>query len=161
MYQHYRAAICADHRTERRRIRSGTDRRKTTFKSVVWTSVRGRRRQARRSHDSADFYIDQYETSLLYIAATIFVLSCADATFTLTLMQRGAAELNGIMAVLIEADPRLFAVVKSSITGVSLLVLVAHARFRLFRVIEVSRVPPVFLVIYIALIAYELSLLYA
>ncbi len=161
MYQHYRAAICADHRTERRRIRSGTDRRKTTFKSVVWTSMRGGRRQARRNLDNVNYYIDQYEPSLLYIAATIFVLSCADATFTLTLMQRGAAELNGIMAVLIEADSRLFAVVKSAITGASLLMLVAHARFRLFRVIEVSRVLPAFLVIYVTLIAYELSLLYA
>jgi hypothetical protein len=95
----------------------------------------------------------------LFLSLTILLLNVIDAFLTVTLISVGAREANPVMAVVIEDFPRLFAVVKMSLTGVGLVVLVAVARARLFQVIRVSTVMHWFMLGYAALIAYEWWLL--
>ena len=83
----------------------------------------------------------------------------ADAVFTLTLLSRGAIEVNPFMAWLIETDIQLFAIIKMALTGVCLIFLVMHINFRIYRLLKVNHVLYACLPLYALLIAYEMVLL--
>ena len=89
----------------------------------------------------------------------ILLLSVADAFLTFTLIMGGAQEANPLLAFVLRDHPELFAVVKMGLTGVGVLVLVAVARTRLFRIMRVGLVLQGVFVAYVALIAYEWWLL--
>jgi hypothetical protein len=89
----------------------------------------------------------------------ILLLNVADAFLTLTLITAGATEANPVMAYVLHGFPQLFAAVKMTLTGAGVVVLVAMARARVFRLIRVSTVLHWFLIGYVALIAYEMWLL--
>jgi hypothetical protein len=55
----------------------------------------------------------------------ILVLTVLDTYFTIDLVSRGAQELNPIMAYYLNRSPHLFFVVKYSLTGTSLLMLLS------------------------------------
>ena len=97
---------------------------------------------------------------MLFLALTILLLSVADAFLTITLIMRGATEANPLLAFILEEHPDMFAVVKMGFTGAGVLVLVAVARARLFRVMRVGFVLQGIFVGYVALIAYEWWLLH-
>ena len=90
---------------------------------------------------------------------SILLLSATDAFLTLTLMTNGAEEANPVLAYLLREFPRGFAVAKMAMTGIGVLILVALARARVFRVIRVSMIMHWCLVGYVALIGYEWWLL--
>jgi hypothetical protein len=117
------------------------------------------RRRSHRRHDEADALVDWHEPHLLFLAIVILLLSVTDAFLTLTLMARGASEANPIMAYLLDQTPRLFATAKMALTGAGIVVLVALARARVFRVIRISNIMHWCLVGYLALIVYEAWLL--
>jgi hypothetical protein len=87
------------------------------------------------------------------------MLCFADAVLTLNILGRGGSELNWFMAVLIEKDVALFGWAKMLLCGAGLVFLVAHANFRLFRLVRVQRVVELLLPMYGILILYELVLL--
>ncbi len=89
----------------------------------------------------------------------ILLLSVADAFLTLTLIMGGAQEANPLLAFILRDHPDLFAVIKMALTGGGVLVLVAVARSRLFRVMRVGVILQGVFVAYVALIAYEWWLL--
>lgn len=134
------------------------NRRTPTLASVLFTSLRGRRRYARRRSDQLGYYIDRYEPRFLYLALGILLLSGTDAILTLNLLQQGAVEVNVLMAWLITTDVQLFANTKMAVTGIGLILLVAHIRFRLCWV-KVSHILYLILSLYMLLIVYELALL--
>ena len=103
--------------------------------------------------------IDWHEPYLLFLSLTILLLSVADAFLTLTLIMGGATEANPFLAFILRDHPELFAVVKMGFTGVGVLVLVAVARSRVFRVMRAGFVLQGVFVAYVALIAYEWWLL--
>ena len=103
--------------------------------------------------------IDWHEPYLLFLSLTILLLSVADAFLTLTLIMSGATEANPFLAFILRDHPELFAVVKMGLTGVGVLVLVAVARSRVFRIMRVGFVLQGLFVAYVALIAYEWWLL--
>lgn len=138
--------------------RSGVDRRRLSWRTFLQGSLTPRRRGARRSTE-ADGLVDWYEPHLLFLAMVILLLSVGDAFLTLTLIARGGSEANPIMAFLLERAPRLFATVKMALTGTGIVVLVALARARVFRVIRISIVIHWCMLGYLALIAYEAWLL--
>ena len=140
------------------KCRRGLDRRQRSAKTFLIGGMRARRRGIRRSKDQHSHYVDWFEPHLLAAALTIMVLSIADAFLTLKLMNYGAVEKNAIMAVLIEKDYGLFTAVKFLLTGLSLLVLVAHFNFRVFRRFKVAHFLSAFALVYVALFAYELVL---
>ena len=91
----------------------------------------------------------------------ILLLSVADAFLTITLIMRGAQEANPLLAFILRDHPEFFAVLKMGLTGSGVLVLVAVARARLFRIMRVGLVLQGVFVAYVALIAYEWWLLRA
>jgi hypothetical protein len=96
---------------------------------------------------------------LLFLSIMILLLSVTDAFLTLTLIARGAQEANPFMAMILNNYPELFAAVKMSLTGAGIVVLVALARARVFRVVRISVIIHWFMLGYVALIGYESWLL--
>jgi hypothetical protein len=117
------------------------------------------RRRANRRGDEGEGLLDWHEPHLLFLAIMILLLSVTDAFLTLTLIARGAEEANPLLAYVLEEVPELFAVVKMGLTGACLVVLVALARARVFRVIRISIIIHWCMLGYLFLIAYEAWLL--
>jgi hypothetical protein len=140
---------------ERRR---GPDRRRVTLRSFLKGGITPRRRGGRRA-DEQHLPIDWHEPYLLFLALMILLLSVADAFLTITLIMGGAQEANPLLAFVLHEHPDLFAALKMALTGAGVLVLVAVARARLFRVMRAGFVLQAVFVAYVALIAYEWWLL--
>lgn len=140
--------------------RQGADRRRLSFGSFLRGGITPRRRAGRRAGEQ-HLPIDWHEPYLLFLALTILLLSVADAFLTITLIMGGAQEVNPFLAFVLRDHPELFAVVKMALTGGGVVVLVAVARSRLFRIMRVGFVLQGLFVAYVALIAYEWSLLRA
>lgn len=138
--------------------RHGYDRRRLTWRTFIQGSVTPRRRLSRRSGEAMAL-VDWHEPHLLFLAIMILLLSVADAFLTLTLLMRGAQEVNPILAFVLQRFPEQFAIVKMALTGMGVLILVAMARATVFRVVRVSRVLHWCLAVYGLLIAYEWWLL--
>jgi hypothetical protein len=96
---------------------------------------------------------------LLAVSIGISLLSVADAFLTLTLLNRGADEINPVMAALLRRGTTEFTAFKMATTGVCITALVVMSRHRFMRLIRVDRVMYMVLAIYMGLIAYELWLL--
>jgi hypothetical protein len=141
------AAIAAERRERH-------DRRRTTWRTFVQGSLTPRRRNHRRTGEG-EMLVDWHEPHLLFLAIMILLLSVVDALLTLNLMHLGAEEANPVMAFLINDKPRIFALVKMSLTGAGIVVLVALARARFFRIIRISIIMHWCLLAYVGLIAYE------
>ena len=138
--------------------RSGYDRRNLGIRTFVQGGLTPRRRAGRRQ-DDIDRFVDWYEPHLFFLSIAILLLSVTDAFMTLTLISHGAYEANPLMHHLLQQDLRLFAAMKMAMTGAGLIVLVACARARVFRVIRVSSLMHWCLLAYAALIVYECWLL--
>lgn len=136
---------------ERRR---GPDRRRLTLKTFLRGGLTPRRRGGRRAGEQ-HLPVDWHEPYLLFLSVTILLLSVADAFLTVTLITVGAEEANPVMAFVLRDHPQLFALVKMGLTGAGVLVLVAVARSRLFRVMRVAAVLQGVFAAYVALVAYE------
>lgn len=141
-----------------RERRDGYDRRRTTWRTFVRGAIHPRRRSARRAGERTGL-VDWHEPHLLALSMTIVLLSVVDAFLTLTLIMHGATEANPVMAVLLRDFPELFAATKMGLTGGGVIVLVALARARVFRLMKVGTLLHWFLVAYIVLIGYEWWLL--
>jgi hypothetical protein len=140
------------------RERRRTDRRALGWKTFVFGSLTPRRRANRRG-ESADGLLDWYEPHLLFLAIMILLMSVTDAFLTLRLIDLGANEANPVMAYLLDRTPRLFITAKMFLTGAGIVVLVALARARVFRVIRISIIIHWCMLGYVALLAYEAWLL--
>jgi hypothetical protein len=136
------------------------DRRGRAFWSVFYGSFNPRRRTPpRRLGDSSFHSLDWYSAHLLAVALGILLLSVADAFLTLILLQQGAAEVNPFMAALIYRGVAVFAALKLGITSASIIFMVVLARYRFMRVLQVTWVLYGVLIVYAALIGYEIWLL--
>jgi hypothetical protein len=144
------------HVRERRRA---LDRREVSLRAFLKGGITPRRRNGRRTGEQ-HLPIDWHEPYLLFLSLTILLLSVADAFLTLTLIMAGATEANPFIAFILRDHPELFALVKMALTGAGVLVLVAVARARLFRIMRVGVVLQGIFVAYVALIAYEWWLLH-
>jgi hypothetical protein len=138
----------------------GPDRRRMSLRSFLQGGITPRRRGGRRAGEH-HLPIDWHEPYLLFLSVMILLLSVADAFLTLTLIVAGAEEANPFLAFVLAKYPELFALVKMAFTGAGVLVLVAVARARLFRVLRVGVVLQGIFVAYVALIAYEWWMLHA
>lgn len=138
--------------------RQRTERRTLNWRTFLQGSLTPRRRGHRRGADCQSL-VDWHEPHLLFLAIVILLLSVTDALLTMKLMAHGAEEANPIMDYLIGQTPRLFAVVKMGLTGAGIVVLVALARAKVFRVVRISHIIHWCMLGYVALIAYEAWLL--
>ena len=78
-----------------------------------------------------------------------------DAFFTLQLIDRGAVEMNPVMAALIGRGTLAFAATKMLLTGVGILVLVFLSRSRMFNLMRTGMILTIFFTIYACLVCYE------
>jgi hypothetical protein len=140
--------------------RNSWERRADSIPSFKYWGRRGRRRQIRREGERVGIYLDWYPTPLLWAAALILCLCFMDVIFTLSLLQRGAAEINPFMAILIGTSIPLFVGVKIVVTTLSLGWLIVHCNFTALRFFRVQQLIYGFLLLYIGLIVYEGLLLF-
>jgi hypothetical protein len=139
--------------------RAAPDRRRHSWRTVTYCGLhgRGRRHQARRQDHS--YYLDRYEYGLVFVGLLVMLLSCVDALLTLFLLDRGAYEVNYLMARLLDMGVRPFILAKIIITAAGVLFLLMHAHFRLLRVTSGKRMLQVLAAIYGLLIGWEAVLL--
>jgi len=138
----------------RERRANRDERRAVTLKTLLRSGLAPRRRGGRRASDEEQT-VDFHEPRLLFFAVVMLVLSLVDALLTVTLMTDGAEETNPLLAFVLNEHPRLFAVVKMTLTGGGVLLLVAVARMRLFGVVRAGVLMPVLVLAYLALVVYE------
>jgi len=135
------------------------DRRQPSLKTLLGSLMHGRRRDSRREDDHLDSYTDWYG-HWPFAATLIIILLCfADAFLTIVLLSKGAVELNSLMDWLIQKDTHMFAIVKMSMTGAALVVLVMHFNFRIYKYIAVRYLIYALVPLYSLLIFHELTML--
>ena len=135
------------------------DRRQPSLRTLLGALHQYRRRHLRRAEDSVNSYTDWYGHWPFAATLTIILLCFADAFLTIVLLNKGAVELNGLMDWLIQKDTHTFAVVKMSMTGAALIVLVMHFNFRIYRYIAVRYLIYALVPLYSLLIFHELTML--
>ncbi|MGB5717681.1 MAG: DUF5658 family protein [Gammaproteobacteria bacterium] len=135
------------------------DRRQPSLKTVFGSLRYYRRRHLRRDDDQLNSYTDWYG-HWPFAATVIIILLCfADAFLTIVLLSKGAVELNGLMDWLIQKDTHIFTVVKMSMTGAALIVLVMHFNFRIYKYVAVRYLIYALVPLYSLLIFHELTML--
>jgi hypothetical protein len=136
------------------------DRRHRVWWSAVYGSFNPRRRQpSRRLLDERYHSLDWHDAHLLAVAIGILLLSAADALMTIRLLDIGADEVNPIMAAVVYRSAAVFAIVKMTLTGLGVMVMVMLARYRFMRMIRVDVVMYAVLAAYSALLTYEFWML--
>ncbi|MGD8941130.1 MAG: DUF5658 family protein [Gammaproteobacteria bacterium] len=143
------------------RIHSGQDRRrKNSLRTAVHSLYRNRRASVRRIDDDVvNVYLDQHEPWLIYMALGALLLSATDAFFTLALLQHGSYELNPFMDFFIQKDPRLFFIVKFTMTSTCIVFVLMHKNFQFLRLFKGYHVLLTSFALYSMLICYELTML--
>jgi len=135
--------------------RDSDDRREFSWRTVFFGFIRSRRRDTRRDNEDAPLYTDWHHPWLFFLSTGIMLLSCMDAFFTLQLLDRGAIEINPVMAVIIGQGTLAFAATKMLLTGLGILVLVFLSQTRLFNLMRTGLVLTVFFALYACLVCYE------
>ncbi len=135
--------------------RGPDERREFSWRTVLFGFVRSRRRETRRGSEDEPIYTDWHHPWLFFLATGTMILSSMDAFFTLQLIDRGAIEMNPIMAMLIGKGTLAFAASKMLLTGLGILVLVFLSRSRIFNLIRTGLVLTVFFTTYACLVCYE------
>jgi hypothetical protein len=130
------------------------DRRALTLRTLLTSSFAPRRRDGRRAGEQ-ELPVDFHEPYLLTLAVLMLLLSVADAFFTVTLLSGGATEANPLLAFVLDEHPRWFAVTKMALTGAGVVLLVAMARTRVFRIVRAKVFFQGIVVAYSVLVAYE------
>lgn len=135
--------------------RDRNDRREFSWRTVFFGFVRSRRRKTRRGTEDEPLYTDWHHPWLFFLATGTMLLSSMDAFFTLQLIDRGAIEINPIMAVMIGKGTLTFAATKMLLTGLGILMLVFLSRLRMFNLMRTGLVLTVFFTAYACLVCYE------
>jgi hypothetical protein len=130
------------------------DRRALSWRTLLTSGFSPRRRGGRRAGEQVTI-VDYHEPYLLFLAVVMLILSVCDAFLTVKLLANGAEETNPLLAFVLNEHPRLFAVAKMALTGFGVVLLVAVARAKLFKLVRASVFFQLLVVAYFALVAYE------
>lgn len=117
-----------EHANSEEQLRSQADRRNFSWRTVTFGFLRSRRRDTRRVSEAEPLFTDYHHPWLFFLATGIMLMNCFDAFFTLQLLDRGAMEVNPVMAAVIGESTSTFAVSKMLLTSTAILVLVFLAR---------------------------------
>jgi hypothetical protein len=142
--------------------RRGVDRRTNKRARLKYLLFDGRREQSRRNEDRSKAVIyDRYNPKLFFAITTILVLSILDAVLTLIVIQRGATELNPVMAYFLELGTPTFIIAKYLLTSVGVLILLIFKNVFLTRIkIYTHSLFPCVIVVFMVVIAWELFLIF-
>lgn len=134
------------------------ERRRSVFRALWRGNFERRRHAPRRSSERHAVVTDWFQAHWLAVAIMILLLCGADALLTLTLISRGAAEINPLMDPLVRGSGHSFATWKFALTSMGVVVLTLLARLKLFGR-AVGTILYVVLGMYAVLVGYELFLL--
>jgi len=135
--------------------RTNADRRSFSWRTVLFGFLRSRRHATRRDDEVEPIFTDWHHPWLFFLATGIMLMSCLDAFFTLQLLDRGAIEINPVMAAVIGHSALRFAISKMVLTGFGILALVFLAKSRFFNRLRTGLILTFFFSIYAVLICYE------
>ncbi|HEY6124638.1 MAG TPA: DUF5658 family protein [Steroidobacteraceae bacterium] len=138
--------------------RATQDRRRSVLRALWHGNFARRRHAPRRSLERHFAVTDWFHAQWLVVGIGILLLCAADAILTLTLIARGASEINPLMDPLVRGSGHSFAYWKIGLTAMGVLVLTLLARVRLWGR-AVGTILYVVLGAYVVLVAYELFLL--
>ena len=142
--------------------RRGTDRRTNNRARLKYLLFDGRREQSRRNEDRSKAVVyDRYNPKLFFAITTILVLSILDAVLTLIVIQRGATELNPVMAYFLELGTPTFIIAKYILTSVGVFILLIFKNVFLTRIkIYTHSLFPCVIFVFMVVIAWELFLIF-
>jgi hypothetical protein len=104
--------------------------------------------------------LDWYDPRLFVEVLVVYLLSIADAAFTLVLVSAGiAAEVNPFMRVLLEHDPQVFANLKVALTGACLVFLTACSSGKPTARVRARRILRALLLFYVVLVGFQIGML--
>ncbi len=136
------------------------DRRTRQLKAVFCSLYMARRKSTRRQEAANQpFYTDFYESWVGLTVLAIVCLSATDAMLTLQILAMGGTEVNPLMAALLNISDGAFILGKLSITVACLFIALVHINFKVLRVIPMRSILVMLLLLYCALISYQLTLL--
>lgn len=139
--------------------RDTTDRRTFSWRTVFFGFFRSRRRATRRGAEAEPLFSDWHHPWLFFLATGTMLLSCLDAFFTLQLLDRGAVEVNPVMAAMIGHGTLPFAASKMLLTGLGILALVFLSRLKFMNRMRTGLILTIFFSFYACLVCYEFVLL--
>jgi len=141
--------------------REMTDRRRFTFKTILYGLIKPRRRGPRRGEDSDSYHADFFDRSLIFPAVGTVLLSAIDAMLTLIAIGNGlATEANAAMATLMENGNASFAGWKLFGTIVGVVLLISMANMRVLAGLRAKTILYFLFVGYALLITYQLLNIY-
>ena len=143
--------------------RSGLDRRKGKLPLFSRYWLTGRRAEPRRAADRRKLYLeDRYSSRTVTVTLLIVVLSVLDAIFTLNLVDRGAVELNPVMAYYLQKGPMVFFAVKYLLTCSAVMLVFFHKNAYVFNSNwQVKMLFPLLTVPFVLVVQWELYLILA
>jgi len=135
--------------------RTDSDRRDLSWRTPIFGYLRSRRRTTRRVSEDMPIFTDYHHPWLFFLAIGIMMLSGFDAFLTLQLLDRGAIEINPVMAAVINQGTLTFAVTKMLLTSIGILALVFLARATFMRRFRTGLILTIFFSGYAILVCYE------
>jgi hypothetical protein len=135
--------------------RKNSDRRKFPTRPFSKYMLKGRRKQARRKDEDQNYYVDRYDAKFLALVLSILVLCVFDAYFTLKIIHDGGKELNPLMIKFLDRFPEMSLFVKYAVTAISLVILLVHKNFIIFRKVKAYFFLYVIFSLYFILVLYE------
>ena len=143
--------------------RRTADRRTNNKARLKYLLFNGRRERIRRDEDRGKiFFFDRYNQKLFLAITIILLLSILDALLTLIVVDKGATELNPVMAHFLEYGAMPFIVAKYVLTSVGVLILLIFKNVFIAKIkIYTHSLFPCVIFVFIAVIAWELFLIYS
>ena len=139
--------------------RARVERRLTNLRSGFYALFKNRRRgDRRRDHSDENTYVDVYGPNILMGALLVMIFCTLDAFFTLILLERGASEVNPLLAWMLEVDVMWFYVTKYMVTAICVFWVIIHKRFDFFG-FKGRHVMLGAILAYVTLITYQVSML--
>lgn len=144
---------------ERRQRR---ERRRKPTPVYFKLTQRGRRQRPRRREErKSGYYQDRYSRRIVAALLAIVFLSLTDAYLTLYLIDRGAAEVNPVMAFFLTLGPFYFIASKYLLTCASVVLLLIHKNVFIFRTrIRAKAVFYIIIAVFVSVIGWELVLVF-
>jgi len=142
--------------------RCGKDRRGKTKAQFKYFLANGRRETVRRGEDKTRlFFFDRYNQKIFAAITTILMLSVFDALLTLVLIERGASELNPVMAYFLEHGPLPFLIAKYLLTSIGVVILLFFKNVFINKInMYTQSLFPCVIVAFSTVIVWELFLLF-
>jgi hypothetical protein len=141
--------------------RGSADRRRVPTGPMDAFRLSGRRQQVRRGAErEGPFFTDRFDPLILGFIVAVLVLCIVDGVLTIELLDVNSEEANPVMRFLLDRGHLPFLVGKYAITAAGLPFLVVYKNWPLFGTrFRAGFLLPVFLGLYLVLVAYQVHLL--